>query len=202
MDAVSGRPGELRDRLLDLIDRPGPQLRAVATTLLIKGLDLGDIEFELMEAMVASDEAAFIIDPAAAGAAGLRLRDRLAAGLDDLAVRHDEPSVVRTMRDYLVTQIRRWATRAVDNTATRRQAERFLAWAERPGQLAAAQERGLFVGMDVGDFRRLAGSRTGDPVTPETALGVWTQVDNWLTAVDANLGDPVLAAWQAAASGY
>ena len=32
MERVTGRPGELNERLLDLVDRPEPQLRAVAIT--------------------------------------------------------------------------------------------------------------------------------------------------------------------------
>ena len=148
MPSFDGRPGELTDRLLDLLDRPGPQLRAVATTLLIKALDMPGEERELMEAMVASDDAAAMIDPVAAAAAGVRLRHGLAARLSVLACEYGEAPVVRTMRDHLLSQVQKWATRAVDDADNRRRAERFLAWAERPGQLEAAQRRGLFAGMD------------------------------------------------------
>jgi hypothetical protein len=198
MDGVTGRAGELSERLLDVVDRPGPQLRAVATTLLIKALDVPAEEGALMEAMVASDEAAAMIDPAAAAAAGRHLHGRLAARLGALAVEHGESIVVAAMRDHLVAQIERWATRAVDDADNRRRAERFLAWAERPGQLAAAQQRGLFAGMDAAELRRLADTRVRGPVTPETALGVWTQVDDWFALVQSRLGDAVLVAWAAA----
>jgi hypothetical protein len=103
------------------------------------------------------------------------------------------------MRDHLTAQIERWGTRAVDDADNRRRAERFLAWAERPGQLEAAQERGLFAGMSAGEFRRLADTRVRGPVTPETAVNVWAQVEEWLAAVHDSLGDAVLAAWDAAA---
>src|SRR5207248_11792886 len=61
--SVTGRPGELSERLLDAVDRPEPQLRAVATTLLIKALDVPGEEQSLIESMVASDDAAVMIDP-------------------------------------------------------------------------------------------------------------------------------------------
>jgi hypothetical protein len=199
MDGVTGRPTELTERLLDVVDRPGPQLRAVATTLLIKALDVAGDEGELIEAMIASDDAGAMIDPAAAASAGLHLRRRLAARLEDLALEYGEPSVVRTMRDHLTAQIDRWATRAVDDADNRRRAERFLAWAERPEQLQAAQRRGLFAGMDADELRRLADTRVGGPVTPETALDVWTQVDEWLAMVEERLGDDVLVQWRTAA---
>jgi hypothetical protein len=198
MQMVTGRPGELSERLLGVLNRPQPQLRAVVTTLLIKALDIPDEEIDLMESMVASDEAAFMIEPSAATRAGQHLRRRLSARLNELALAHGEANVVRTLRDHLLGQVERWATRAVDDADNRRQAERFLAWAERPGQLAAAQRRGLFLGMDTADFRRLAETRTRHPVSPETALGVWTQVDEWLAAVDDCLGDDVLMSWETA----
>jgi hypothetical protein len=196
---VSGGAGELNDRLLDLVDRPGPQLRAVATTLLIKALDIPSEEAALMEAMVGSDHAAVMIDPASAAAAATHLRLGLAARLEQLAREYGEGTVVRTMRDHLASQIERWATRAVDDADNRRRAERFLAWAERPGQLEAAQRRGLFAGMDASELRRLADTRVSGPVTPETALDVWVQVEQWKAAVESTLGDHVLASWQAAA---
>jgi hypothetical protein len=197
MEAVTGRDGELSERLLEVVDRPGPQLRAVATTLLIKALDIPTEEGALMEAMVASDDAAAMIDPVAAAAVGLHLHARLAARLVELAIEHDEPSVVRAMRDHLTAQVDRWAGRAVDDADNRRRAERFLAWAERPGQLEAAQRRGLFVGMDAAEFRQLADTRARSPVTPETALAIWAQVDDWHAVVEDYVGDGVLAAWEA-----
>ena len=199
MDGVAGRPGELTERLLDVVDRPGPQLRAVATTLLIKAVDVAGEEAALIEAMIGSDDAGAMIDPAAAARAGVHLRRRLAARLDELAHEYGEPSVIRAMRDHLITQIDRWATRAVDDADNRRRAERFLAWAERPEQLQAAQRRGLFAGMDAAELRRLADTRVRGPVTPETALDVWTQVDEWLAMVEERLGDGVLAQWRTAA---
>jgi hypothetical protein len=199
MEPVRGRGGELSERLLDLVDRPDPHLRAVATTLLIKALDLPGEELSLMEAMVASDGAAVMIDPEAAAAAGRHLRHRLAGRLRDLALVHGEATVVAAMRDHLVAQIQRWASRAVDDADNRRRAERFLAWAERPGQLEAAQRRGLFAGMDAAELRRLADTRVGASVTAETALGVWVQVDEWLAMVEDRLGDDVLASWRLAA---
>jgi hypothetical protein len=50
--------------------------------------------------------------------------------------------------------------------------------------------------MDASEFRRLAQTGVATPVTPETALGVWVQVDQWLTEVEEQLGDPVLASWE------
>ena len=151
-----------------------------------------------MESMVASDPAAVIIDPAAADQAGRYLRGRLAGRLAELAAEHGESNLTRALRDHLTGQIERWATRAVDDADNRRRAERFLAWADRPGQLQAAQRRGLFIGMDPEEFRRLAYTRVRGPVTPETALGVWAQVDEWLTVARDRLGDPVLASWDRA----
>ena len=201
MASITGRTGELSERLLDMVDRPAPQLRAVATTLLIKALDVPSEEGTLMEAMVASDDAAAMIDPAAAAEAGLRLRRRLASRLDELSAEHGEAATIRVMRDYLTAQIERWASRAVDDADNRRRAERFLAWAERPEELQAAQRRGLFAGMDAAELRRLADARMRGPVTAETALGLWAQVDGWLTLVHECLGDSVLASWRAAAEG-
>jgi hypothetical protein len=200
MDRVTGRPDELIDRLLDVVDRPQPQLRAVATTLLIKAVDIPDEELSLMESMVASDEAAVMIDPIAAVTARDHLRLRLGRRLRELAADHGESAAVRVLRDHLTAQIERWAARAVDDADNRRRAEKFLAWADRPGQLEAAQRRGLFAGMDAAEFRRLADTRMKGPVTPETALQVWTQLDEWVMTVDASLGDAVLAAWDSAAT--
>jgi hypothetical protein len=107
--------------------------------------------------------------------------------------------VTRTLRDHVAAQLDRWASRAVDDADNRRRAERFLAWAERPGQLEAAQRRGLFIGMDADDFRRLADTRVREPVTPEAAVRVWTQVDEWQGAARERLGDAVLASWETAA---
>jgi hypothetical protein len=199
MEKVAGRPGELSERLLDLVDWPEPHLRAVATTLLIKALDIPGEEMALMESMVASDAAAVLIDRAAAARAGRHLRCRLGARLQDLAADHGESGVIRAFRDHLSAQIERWATRAVDDADNRRRAERFLAWAERPGQLEAAQRRGLFIGMDADEFRRLAGVMGREPVTAETAVGVWAQVEEWLAAAEERLGDEVLASWETAA---
>ena len=152
-----------------------------------------------MESMVASDHAAVLIDPAAAARAGRHLRHRLGARLGQLAAELGEPEVARTMREHLAAQIERWGTRAVDDGDNRRRAERFLAWAERPGQLEAAQRRGLFIGMDAQEFRRLADGMGGGPVTPETAVGVWAQVEAWLARAQERLGDEVLASWVSAA---
>jgi hypothetical protein len=201
MEKVAGRPGELSERLLDLVDWPEPHLRAVATTLLIKALDIPGEEMGLMESMVASDQAAMLIDPVAAAGAGRHLRCRLAARLEELAAVQGEPEVTRILRDHLAAQIERWGTRAVDDADNRRRAERFLAWAERPGQLEAAQRRGLFIGMDAEEFRRLADLMGRGPVTPETAVGVWAQVETWLAVARARLGDEVLDSWGMAAGG-
>lgn len=195
---MAGRAGELIERLLDLLDQPGPQLRAVSTTLLIKAVDVPGEEGELIEAMVASDDAAAMIDAPAAASAGLRLRHRLADRLGQLASEHSEATVVRAMRDHLTTQIDRWATRAVDDADNRRRAERLLAWADHPGQLEAAQRRGLFVGMDADELRRLADRQARGPVSPEAALGVWAQADGWHALVEAHVGEAVIAEWQAA----
>jgi hypothetical protein len=199
MEQVTGQAGELRDRLLDLVDQPGPQLRAVATTLLIKALDVPGEEMALIEYMVGSDGAAVMIDPVAAAQAARHLRSWLSLRLEELATGYGESHVVRVLRDHLTAQIEIWATRAVDDADSRRRGERFLAWAERPGQLEAAQRRGLFVGMDAGEFRRLAERHVGGPVTPETALAVWVEVDEWLHLVQRRLGDAVLASWETVA---
>lgn len=198
MDNVTGRDGELIARLLELIDQPAPQLRAVATTLLIKAIDVPGEESALMEAMVGSDAAAVMIDPVAASAAARHLRHRLSGRLGELAEVHGEATTVRTMRDHLTAQIERWASRAVDDADNRRRAERLLAWAERPNQLAAAQRRGLFIGMDADELRRLAAAQSGGPVAPETAVAVWSQADEWRKAVDFHIGDEVIAAWESA----
>ena len=199
MQRVAGRRGELIERLLDIVDWREPQLRAVATTVLIKALEVPDQELALMEAMVASDPAAFMIDADAAAEAGRFLRGRLAVRLEELAVENGEAPVTRAMRDHLAAQIERWASRAVDDADNRRRAERFLAWADRPGQLEAAQRRGLFIGMDADEFRRMADDRVRLPVTPETALGVWVQVEQWQARAQEGLGDDVLASWETAA---
>ena len=199
MEKVAGRPGELIERLLTLVDWPEPHLRAVATTLLIKALDIPGEEMALMESMVASDAAAVLIDPAAAARAGRHLRCRLAARLEELAAGHGESEVTRALRDHLAAQIERWGTRAVDDADNRRRPERFLAWAERPGQLEAAQRRGLFMGMDADELRRLADGMGRRPVTPESAVGVWAQVDEWLAVAHERVGDEVLALWENAA---
>lgn len=198
MEEITGRSGELWGRLLDLVDWRGPQLRAVVTTLLIKALDIPSEEPALMEAMVSSDGAGVLIDPAAAAEAAGYLRSRLSLRLAELSAEHGEANLVRVMRDHLTGQVQRWATSGVDDADNRRRAERLLAWAERPGQLEAAQRRGLFVGMDADELRRLADSRRHGPVTPETALEVWAQADEWMGAVEEGLGDAVLAAWAAA----
>lgn len=99
----------------------------------------------------------------------------------------------------LLGQLQRWATRAVDDAENRRRAERFLAWAERPGQLEAAQRRGLFAGMSADDFRRLAEQRVGAPVSPETAVDIWSQVEVWSTLAEEAVGDSVVAEWTVAA---
>jgi hypothetical protein len=198
MERVAGRAGELSERLLDLVDWPEPHLRAVAITLLIKALDIPGEEMALIEWMVASDDAAVMIDPAAATEARRHLRRRLARRLEELAAEIGEPALTRVLRDHLSAQIERWATRAVDDADNRRRAERFLAWADRPGQLEAAQRRGLFIGMDADEFRRLADLRVREPVTPETAVGLWAQVDEWLRMADERLGEGVLKSWEAA----
>jgi hypothetical protein len=199
MEEISGRAGELFDRLLDVVDDQAPQLRAVATTLLIKAVDDPGREMAMIEAMVGSDPAAAMIDPVAAAEAGLRLRQGLGTRLRAMADEHGEAVVVRSLRKHLAAQIERWATRAVDDADNRRRAERFLAWADRPDELRAAQRRGLFAGMDAEELRRLADHRVGAPVTAETAVGLWSQVGGWLAALDDRLGDGALAAWERAA---
>ncbi len=199
MTGITGAPGELAGRLLDALDDAGPQLRAVVTTLLIKAVDVPDDEADLMELMVASDDAGAIIDPVAAAGAALALRDRLAVRLGVLGATHGEAEVVVAMRDYLAAQVRRWAGRAVDDADNRRRAERFLSWAEHPEQLAAAQRRGLFAGMDADDLRAMAATQLRRPVSPETALSIWSEVDTWLGRLDGHVGDPVVGVWRAAA---
>lgn len=196
--AIDGVPGELIGRLIDVVDAPDAQLRAFATTLLIRALELPLGPGSLLDAMIGSDRAAALIDAEDAAAARVRLREGLATALDDLAAAHGEEAVVRVMRDHLVTQVRAWAGRAVDDVDNRRRVERFLAWADRPEQLRAAQRRGLFAGMDAGDLRRMAENQTKAPVTPESALGVWAEVERWLSLVEDTVGDGVLAAWQQA----
>ncbi|MBO0693474.1 MAG: hypothetical protein J2P58_11300 [Acidimicrobiaceae bacterium] len=191
MEDVAGLPGELIGRLIDTLEGPGPQLRAFATTLLIRALELPLGPGSLVDAVIGSDRAAALIDPEEAVRARARLREGLAES-------HGEENVVRVMRDHLVTQVQAWAGRAVDDVDNRRRAERFLAWAERPDQLRAAQRRGLFAGMDEGDLRRLAENQVRGPVTPESAVNLWSEVERWLGLVEASLGDPVLAAWRQA----
>jgi hypothetical protein len=140
------------------------------------------------------------IDPVSAERAHARLNDRLRSRLEELSRQHGEVRVVVIMRDYLVSQIERWATRAVDESDSRRRAERFLAWAERPDQLEAAQRRGLFVGMDTDELRRLAGVHLRGRTTPETALEVWMVVDRWVADAETLVGDAVLADWLGRAS--
>jgi hypothetical protein len=118
-----------------------------------------------------------------------------------LAAAHGEDVTVRAMRDHLLAQVDRWATRAVDDAANRRRAERFLAWAERPDQLEAAQRRGMFAGMDTEEVRRLADDRVRRPVTPELAVELWEQVESWKALVDGRLGDRALDTWRTAAAG-
>jgi hypothetical protein len=195
-DRSAGRPGELLDRLLEVVGSAGPQLRAVATTLLIKAIDVPDEELSLMEAMVASDDAAAMIDPAAAAQAGVELHGRMLGRLGELASAHDEVTVARAMRDYLAGQVQRWATRAVDDADNRRRAERFLAWAERPEQLEAAQRRGLFAGMDAEELRRMAAARAEGPVSPETALSLWSEVQAWLDLLERRVGDRAVEEWE------
>lgn len=198
MDDIGGLPGELIGRLIDTLDAPGPQLRAFATTLLIRALELPLGQGSLVDELIGSDRAAALIDREEAARAGARLREGLVTALDELAITHGEANVVRVMRDHLVTQVQAWAGRAVDDVDNRRRAERFLAWAERPDQLRAAQRRGLFAGMDAGDLRRLAENQVRAPVTPETAVGLWAEVERWIELVDASIGDPAVAAWQRA----
>ncbi|HET9072631.1 MAG TPA: hypothetical protein VFN60_12015 [Acidimicrobiales bacterium] len=196
MGAVTGAPGELLDRLLDALDAPGPQLRAVVTTLLAVALDPPGGARPLLDDMVASDDAAAMIDPPAAAEAAIRLRRGLRDALDLAVDGRDEATVVRTLRDHLLTQVDRWAARSVDDADTRRRAERFLAWAERPEQLEWAQRRGLFAGMDAEDLRRLAARQAAQPVSPETALQVWSEVDRWVATAEEAVGDAVVAEWR------
>jgi hypothetical protein len=198
MNQITGSPGELNERLLDLVDQPEPRLRAVATTLLIKAVDIPNEEGALMELMVASDGAAVMIDEAAATRARRELRQRLDVRLRQLSLEYGEVAVIRAMRDYLKSQVERWATRAVDDADGRQRAERFLAWAERPGQLEAAQQRGLFTGMDVDDLRRLADTHVRGPVEPETAVAIWAQAERWFAAAGESLSDAVLTEWELA----
>jgi hypothetical protein len=188
---LTGTRGELLDRLLDVLDAPGPQLRAVVTTLIVIAIEPPDATGPLLEAMVASDDAAAMIDPAAAAESALRLR----TALEREAAGWDEPSVVRVLRDHVLAQVDRWASRSVDDADTRRRAEKFLAWADRPDQLARAQQRGLFAGMQADELRRLAARQAASPVSPETALQVWAEVHRWNATVTELVGDDVLAEW-------
>jgi hypothetical protein len=199
MAAVTGAPGELVERLVDLVESPGPHLRAVVTTLLIKALDSPQDELPLMEAMVASDDAAAMIDPAAAAEAAVELRRGLLGRLREMAAGYGEATLVETLRDHLSGQVERWAARAVDDAEGRRRAERFLAWAERPGQLEAAQRRGIFAGMDADDFRRLARSQAAAPESPEAALRIWTSVEEWRRTAGGLVGPEVIEEWRTAA---
>lgn len=201
MAAASGAPGELIERLVDLVEAPDPHLRAVLITLLIKALDDPAAEPGLIEAMVTSDDAAAMIDPVAAAASALRLRSGLTARLTEMAADHGEARTVVAMRDHLLGQTERWASTAVDDADNRRRAERFLAWAERPGELEAAQRRGIFVGLDAEDFRRLAAARVAAPVSAESALGVWAAVERWRTLAEEAIGDATIEAWSAAGPG-
>jgi hypothetical protein len=75
-----GAPGALIAGLLDVVDAPSPQLRAVATTLLIKAVEVpGEEQGPLFEDVVASDPAGVMI-AAAADRARRRLRERLGGG--------------------------------------------------------------------------------------------------------------------------
>lgn len=194
---VSGDDGELLERLLDAVDAPGPQLRAVATTLLIRAVAAGDGS-ALLEDLVASDDAGAMMDPAEAAAAGLRLRSGLEAAVAAWSAEAGEAAAVAALYEHLGTQARRWAARAVDDADTRRRAERLLAWAERPGQLEAAQRRGLFAGMGPEDLRRMAARQAATPATPEVAVALWAAVEAWLAALDDAVGPAVVEAWRSA----
>jgi hypothetical protein len=197
--AAEPGPGALVGRLVDIVEQRPPQVRAVATTLLIKALDLGgDQELALITDLVGSDPAAVIIDRDRAAAAGQRLREGLRLGLVRLSATYGEAAVARAMRDHLDTQLARWATTAVDDADNRRRAERFLAWAERPDQLEAAQARGLFAGMGVEEFRRLAETRLRSPVAVETAVELWSSADAVRRELVRQLGEEAIATWQAA----
>ena len=186
---ISGRDGELVERLLDTADDPAPQVRAVVTTLLIKGL-VDDDASALIALMVRSDGAARIVDPEVAETAYLQLRGRLAVALSELVGAHNEPQVVRAWRDYLLSQMERWASRAVDDADNRKRAERFLLFADNPAALAALpKRRGFLLGMSAHDLRVLAETRGTEPVSPETATGLWAEHEAWRRRVVDLLGE-------------
>ncbi len=195
---IDGGRGQLVERLLELVDDPAPQIRAVVTTLLIKALD--EDGSSLIHLMVSSDPAAMLIDPRAALQARTELFEALRQALGELAARHGEVQVVRTWRDYLLGQMERWAKSAVDDADNRRRAERFLLWADNPAALAAAQRRGVLQGFSAEDLRELARTRTDEPVSPETATDLWSKRESWRRRTEALLVDEVLDAWEAGAA--
>jgi hypothetical protein len=194
---IEGADGELLGRLIEALDDPAPQIRAVVTTLLVKGLDAADPQ-PLIELMVRSDGAARIADPTAAAAAANRLTSKLLDALTVLTHEHGERTVVTAWRDHLLAQMERWAVRAVDDADNRRRAERFLLFADNPAALANAQRRGFLLGMNADDLRALARSRSEVPVSPETATKLWAERDGWIQRMADLLGDEKLDAWDAA----
>ena len=194
---ILGREGELLARLLDVAEDPAPQVRAVVTTLLIKGL-ADDESARLIELMVRSDGAARIVNGEAAEVARSRLHSTLTSALSALALDHGELEVVRAWRDHLLTQMDRWASRAVDDADNRRRAERFLLFANNPSALAAAKRRGFLIGMSAEDLRALARKRGEGPVAPETVIELWSEHEAWRRRVDTLVGEDVLELWSSA----
>ena len=191
---IDGAPAQLIDRLLELLEDRAPQIRAVVTTLLIKAIE--EDGSSLISLMVKSDGAAMLIDKAAASDAHRQLTSALREALCKLAREHGEERAVRAWRDYLLSQMQRWATSAVNDADNRRRAERFLLWADNPQALAVAQRRGIFAGLTSQDLRELARSRAAEPVSPETATELWAQLEAWRSRATALLGDDVLEDWQ------
>lgn len=194
---LEGQDGELIARLVEALDDPAPQIRAVVTTLVVKGLENVDQQL-MIESMVRSDGAARLADPVAAEAARDQLTTMLVDALHELAVEHGERVLVTAWRDHLVLQMERWAVRAVDDADNRRRAERFLLFADNPAALAAAKRRGFLLGMSAEDLRALAQSRSEAPVSPEIATELWAERDAWLQRVEHLLGDHELDEWDSA----
>jgi len=198
---ILGRVGELVARLVEVAEDPAPQVRAVVTTLLIKGL-VDDDSSSLIELMVRSDGAARIVDGESAEMARSRLHAALSGALFDLAATHGELEVVRAWRDHLVTQMQRWASLAVDDADNRRRAERFLLFANNPSALAAAKRRGFLLGMSAEDLRVLARTRGDEPVSPETAIELWSEHEVWTRRVEALVGEDVLRDWESSRQAF
>lgn len=197
---VDGSPGQLLDRVIAVADDPAPQLRAVLLTLLIKATD-DPHEGEMIQAMVRSDTAGDLLDRAGAAAARIDLDRLLQGALRRLAAEHGEAHLTRVLRDYLDERMSTWAERTVDDADNRRRAARLLVLADDPTLLAAAQQRGFLAGMSADDVRAFANERVAAPVKPETAMELWSQLEQWRARRDHLLGDHVIEAWERAAAG-